>query len=80
MPSSAVIDLGDKAAEYLELPSLRAGIVLSQDERKAWVWSRQSSPFAPGPKPVSGSDAVVSVSALQLELRLAGIHAGTNAS
>jgi Uma2 family endonuclease len=34
-PSSASIDLGDKAAEYLQLPGLAAYIVLSQDEPKA---------------------------------------------
>lgn len=51
-PSSEVIDLGDKAAEYLEFPSLLAYVVLSQDVRKAWMWSRASTsaPFAPGPK------------------------------
>src|SRR5262249_30276554 len=39
-PSSAEIDLGDKAAEYLQVPSLHAYIVLSQDEPKAWVFER----------------------------------------
>jgi Uma2 family endonuclease len=34
-PSTAEIDLGDKAAEYLHVPSLHAYIVLSQDEPKA---------------------------------------------
>jgi Uma2 family endonuclease len=87
-PSSVVIDLGDKAAEYLELPSLLAYIVLSQDERKAWVWSRPSTaaPFASGPKPISGqetSDAtsgagtIIPVAGLQLELPMADIYAGT---
>src|SRR5262249_886569 len=48
-PSNAEVDFGDKAAEYLELPSLLAYIVLSQDEPKAWMWSRasKSAPFAP---------------------------------
>lgn len=36
-PSNEATDLGDKAAEYLELSSLLAYIVLSQDARKAWV-------------------------------------------
>ena len=34
-PSSERIDLGDKAAEYLRLPSLRAYLVFAQDELKA---------------------------------------------
>jgi Uma2 family endonuclease len=76
-PSNEVI--GDKAAEYLELPSLLAYIVLSQDARKAWVWSRPSTlaQFAPGPKPISGADAVIPVAGLQLELPVPDIYAGT---
>jgi Uma2 family endonuclease len=78
-PSSEVIDLGDKAAEYLELPSLLAYIVLSQDARKAWMWSRVSTaaPFAPGPKVISEAEAFIPVAGLQLELPMADIYAGT---
>jgi Uma2 family endonuclease len=78
-PSSEVIDLGDKAAEYLELSSLLAYIVLSQDVRKAWLWSRPSTsaPFAPGPKPISAAETVVPIAGLQLELPIADIYAGT---
>jgi Uma2 family endonuclease len=39
-PSTMTIDLGDKAAEYLRLPSLLAYLVLAQDEVKAWVYVR----------------------------------------
>jgi Uma2 family endonuclease len=80
-PSSGAIDLGDKAAEYLGLPSLLAYVVLSQDARKAWMWSRPSTsaPFAPGPKPISGAEvgAVIPIAGLQLELPMADIYAGT---
>jgi Uma2 family endonuclease len=78
-PSSEVIDLGDKAAEYLELPSLLAYIVLSQDERKAWMWSRASTSaqFAPGPKVILGTEDVIPIGGLQLELPIADIYAGT---
>jgi Uma2 family endonuclease len=88
-PSSEAIDLGDKAAEYLALPSLLAYIVLSQDDRKAWLWSRPSTsaPFAPGPKPISGQGTsgqetsntkdVIPIGGLQLELPVADIYAGT---
>jgi Uma2 family endonuclease len=81
-PSSEAIDLGDKAAEYLELPSLLAYIVLSQDERKAWVWSRASTsaPFASGPNVISGAEAVIPIGGLQLELPVADIYAGIEAS
>jgi Uma2 family endonuclease len=80
-PSNAQVDFGDKAAEYLELPSLLAYIVLSQDEPKAWMWSRTSTSaqFAPGPKVISGADAVIPVNGLQLELPMADIYAGIEA-
>jgi Uma2 family endonuclease len=73
--------LGDKAAEYLELPSLLAYIVLSQDEPKAWMWSRTSTSaqFAPGPKVISGADAAIPVGGLELELPMADVYAGIEA-
>jgi Uma2 family endonuclease len=75
-PSTAEIDLGDKAAEYLQIPSLLAYIVLSQDEPKAWVWARVSTDFAPGPKVVSSTETTISIAALQLELPVADLYAG----
>jgi len=63
-PSKAEIDLGDKAAEYLQVPSLHAYIVLSQDEPKAWVLERTGSLFASGPAVVSGADAAIGIVAL----------------
>ena len=75
-PSSAEIDLGDKAAEYLQIPSLLAYMVFSQDEAKAWVWTRASTHFTPGPVVISGADAIVRIAALELELPMADIYAG----
>jgi Uma2 family endonuclease len=76
-PSTAEIDFGDKAAEYLELPSLLSYIVLSQDEPKAWMWSRTSTsaPFASGPKVISGAGAFIPAGGMQLELPMADITA-----
>jgi len=77
-PSTAEIDLGDKAAEYLELDSLLAYLVLSQDEPKAWTWSRASTsvPFTPAPKVIAGAEATIAVAGLQLELRMTEIYSG----
>jgi len=75
-PSSVEIDLGDKAAEYLRLPSLLAYIVLSQDEPKAWVYARAGAQFAPGPAVIGGAEVVIRIAALQLELPMADIYAG----
>ena len=74
-PSSATLDLGDKAAEYLRLPGLAAYLVLAQDEVKAWVYIRGSEQL-PAPQVVAGIDATISVPALGLDLPLADIYAG----
>jgi Uma2 family endonuclease len=72
-PSSATLDLGDKAAEYLRLPSLAAYLVLSQDEIKAWVYVKGQHP---GPTPIAGAGATISVPALGIDLPLAEIYRG----
>jgi len=74
-PSSATLDLGDKAAEYLRLPSLAMYLVLSQDEIKAWVYVKGLEQH-PGPKPIAGADATISVPALGIDLPLAEIYRG----
>jgi Uma2 family endonuclease len=74
-PSTATIDLGDKAAEYLRLSGLAAYLVLAQDEAKAWVYIRGSDQF-PAPQPVSGTDASIGIPALGIDLPLADIYAG----
>ena len=74
-PSSADVDLGDKVAEYLRIPSLLAYIVLSQDAAKAWVYARAAAGFGPGPAQICGIDGVIAIAPLQLELPLADIYA-----
>jgi Uma2 family endonuclease len=75
-PSSVETNFGDKAAEYLELLSLLTYMVLSQDEPKAWMWSRTSTSeqFVRGPKVISGIETVVPVGGLQIELPIADIY------
>lgn len=73
-PSSVTNDLGDKATEYLHLPKLQAYLVLSQDEPKAWIWIRGVSGFAAGPEVIAGSDGVIRLAALSIELPLAEIY------
>ncbi len=75
-PSSVETDLGDKAAEYLRIPSLLAYAVFSQDEPKAWVWERAAEHFTPGPRVISGNEAVVCIAELKLELPMVEIYAG----
>ncbi len=79
-PSTAAVDLGDKAAEYLRLPSLAAYLVFAQDEIKAWAWIRGENGFPPGPEPIAGEDKIISVAALGVDLPLASIYAGLAAT
>jgi Uma2 family endonuclease len=75
-PSSASYDLGDKAAEYLKLPSLGAYLVLSQDEPKVWAWVRTASDFTPGPDIVKDHDGVVRITTRAIDLPLSEIYEG----
>jgi Uma2 family endonuclease len=75
-PSSVEVDLGDKAAEYLKVPSLLAYIVLSQDEPKAWVHARSGAEFTLVPVVIRGTEANIQIAALQLELPMSEIYAG----
>jgi Uma2 family endonuclease len=73
-PSTSTIDLGDKVAEYLELPSLVAYLVFSQDEPKAWMWVRGEAGFSPIVH--AGRDTAIEVPVLGVSLPLSAIYAG----
>ncbi len=75
-PSTARLDLGDKASEFLRVPSLAAYLVLAQDERKGWAWIRGSENFPPGPTILEGRDAVIRIGALGISLPMSEIYAG----
>jgi Uma2 family endonuclease len=75
-PSTAGIDLGDKAAEYLQLPSLVAYLVFEQSGHKAFVWAREADGFHRAPSEVVGRDKIIRIAALNLALPLAAIYAG----
>jgi Uma2 family endonuclease len=74
-PSSVTHDLRDKAAEYLQLPSLSAYLVLAQDEVKAWVCARGAATFPSSPSVITGLDATIEVAALGINLPLSEIYA-----
>jgi Uma2 family endonuclease len=74
-PSTERLDLGDKAAEYLQVRSLAAYLVFAQDEYKAWVWTRTPDDFPPGPKVYTEQDPAISIGRLGIDLPLAEIYA-----
>jgi Uma2 family endonuclease len=75
-PSTADVDLGDKAAEYLQVSSLSAYLVFAQEQPKVWVWVREKSGFLPGPHVIVGLDKVIRIAALNLSLPLGAVYAG----
>jgi len=75
-PTSATIDLQDKAAEYRELPSLGAYVVFSQDEPKAWVWERSKGEFPQKPVENLGGDKIIRLETLRLALPLIEVYLG----
>ncbi|HEY1362903.1 MAG TPA: Uma2 family endonuclease [Xanthobacteraceae bacterium] len=75
-PSTAEKDMGDKAAEYLRLPSLLAYLVFAQDQRKVHIWTREAAQFEPAPGVISGHDQIIRLPALGLVLPLAAVYAG----
>jgi Uma2 family endonuclease len=75
-PSTAEIDLGDKAAEYLQLPSLLAYLVFAQSGHMAYVWVRKADAFPPAPSVIVGRDKIIRIAALNLALPLGAVYAG----
>jgi hypothetical protein len=69
------IDFGDKAADYLQLPSLATYLVLAQDEVKAWIYNRgDEKQFMAGPQVFAGVDVAIRIPALRIELPLIDIY------
>jgi Uma2 family endonuclease len=79
-PSSIADDFGPKAADYLALPSLLHYLVLSQDEIRIWLWSRDKAGAWRGPDMISDHKTKLFLDRLAVELDLAALYAGIVAS
>jgi Uma2 family endonuclease len=75
-PTSEKIDLGDKAAEYVPMPTVQAYVVLAQNEPKAWVWVRGNANLLEGPTVTSGADQRLVIPAPALDLPFSSIYRG----
>ena len=74
-PASERGDLGDKAAEYLRIPSLQAYLVFAQDEIKAWVWTRSARDCGASADVLEGGEAVINIERLGIALAFADAYA-----
>ena len=75
-PSTARVDLDDKAAEYLRLTTLMTYLVFEQNEYKAHIWTREADGFLPAPTVIRGRDKILRIEALNLILPLAAVYVG----
>jgi Uma2 family endonuclease len=75
-PSSMADDFGPKAADYLALPSLLHYMILSQDEVRVWLWSRDERGTWRGPDMLGSDETTVTLDRLGVNLRLASLYAG----
>ncbi len=72
-PSSVAIDMIEKSAEYMAIGSVLAYAVFSQDEPRAWIWSRDDTGWPEKPIMVEGADSLA-IPTLGLMLPLASIY------
>jgi Uma2 family endonuclease len=75
-PTTAALDLGDKAAEYLKVPSLQTYLVFAQSGQKAYVWTRKANAFPSEPRVISGRNKIIRIAALNLSVPLKAVYAG----
>jgi Uma2 family endonuclease len=76
-PSSYGRDFIDKVADYTSLPSLAHYIILSQDEPRVWLWSRQPHSVEwNAPVEIAGEEAVLPLIHLGTEIPLAELYFG----
>jgi len=76
-PSTAALDLTTKQREYTSLASLQTYLVCSQDEPRAWVWTRQADGSWPVEAAmVEGREPTIPLGGLDIALSMAAIFRG----
>ena len=73
-PSTMAVDFGAKALEYQAFDSLRHYLILAQNERRLWLWSRQDD--GTWNEPIIHEDGDVELTGLGISLNLPALYAG----
>ena len=75
-PSTMRDDFGPKADEYLAIASLRHYLILSQDEARIWLWSRDEDGAFGKPATTDDISQPVTLGGLGIALDLAALYKG----
>lgn len=76
-PSTTGVDFTEKLEEYTAIDSLQTYLICSQDQPRAWVWSRQADGIWPKlPTEVAGREGTIPLGGLGIELAMAAIFRG----
>src|SRR4051794_15461645 len=76
-PSTAGLDFTVKLEEYKAISSVQTYVISSQDEPRAWVWSRQSDGSWPRlPTEFAGREGAIPLGGLGIEITMAAIFRG----
>jgi Uma2 family endonuclease len=76
-PSTAGTDFTEKLEEYTSIATLQTYLICSQDEPRAWVWSRQGDGSWPGlPTELTGREGAIALGGLGVELAMVAIFGG----
>jgi Uma2 family endonuclease len=77
--STMHVDFDEKKREYLSLPTLKTYIIVAQDRRHVWCWSRDAEGEWP-PDPVQAREpgAEIEIAALGVSIPLEALYTGVN--
>jgi len=76
-PPTAGVDFTAKLQEYTAIDSVQTYLICSQDEPRAWVWSRRDDGSWPNlPTELAGREGTIPLGGLGIELAMAAIFRG----
>ncbi len=69
-------DFVEKLADYTGIGTLQHYLILSQEEPRVWLWSRNNQQEWEGPREIAGADETIDLQSLAATLPLATLYAG----